>query len=172
MKLGDYFTGKSGITGHLKNDEWYTSRQTAELMYQLLDAKPKSKVICPFDSDNSNFVKVGHEKGYQIINGMTDWLEADYEYDYLITNPPFSLKDKIIEKIFKSGKPSALVLPIDALGGKRRHELYNAYQRPTIYLPTRRINYVSPDGRQTKANHFHSIILIFNDPLGSRLIWE
>ena len=172
MKLENYFTGKSGITKHLKNDEWMTNEQTVNLMYSLLDPRPGSKVICPFDTDKSNFVKYGLKNGYSMIYGITDYLDTDYKYDYAITNPPFSLKDKIIEKIFKSGKPGALVLPIDALGGKRRHELYKQYAYPTVYLPTRRINYVSPDGQQTKANHFHSIILILNDPKGTRVIWE
>jgi hypothetical protein len=172
LKLESYFTGKSGITKHLKNDEWMTNKQTVSLMYSLLEPKPASTILCPFDTENSNFVKHGLNNNYSMVYGIRDYLDNDYEHDYLITNPPFSLKDKIIEKIFKSGKPSALVLPIDALGGKRRHELYKQYNYPTIYLPTRRINYVSPDGQQTKANHFHSIILIFNDPKGSRLIWE
>lgn len=164
--------GKSGITKLQKTDEWYSPKPMVELMYNLLNPKPNSSIICPFDTDKSNFVKVGFEQGYKVQYGMTDWLEADYEYDYLITNPPFSIKDQIIEKCLKSGKPSALVLPIDAMGGKRRHELYRQYGYPTIYVPSRRINYISIDGSQTKANHFHSIILIFNDPLGSRLIWE
>lgn len=172
MKRGDYFTGKSGITSHLKTDEWYSPKSIVELMYNLLNPKANSSIICPFDTDKSNFVKIGMEQGYKVQYGMTDWLEADYDYDYLITNPPFSIKDQVIEKCLKSSKPSALVLPIDAMGGKRRHELYRQYGYPTIYVPSRRINYISIDGLQTKANHFHSIILIFNDPLGSRLIWE
>ena len=164
--------GKSGITKLQKTDEWYSPKPMVELMYKLLNPMPNSSIICPFDTDKSNFVKVGFEQGHEVQYGMTDWLEADYEYDYLITNPPFSIKDQIIEKCLKSGKPSALVLPIDAMGGKRRHELYRQYGYPTIYVPSRRINYISIDGLQTKANHFHSIILIFNDPLDSRLIWE
>ena len=163
---------KSGITKSEKTDEWYSPKPIVELMYHLLNPRANSSVICPFDTYKSNFVKVGIEQGYKIQYGMTDWLEADYEYDYLITNPPFSIKDQVIEKCLKSGKPSALVLPIDAMGGKRRHELYRQYGYPTVYVPSRRINYISIDGLQTKANHFHSIILIFSDPLGSRLIWE
>jgi len=172
MKLESYFTGISGITKHLKNDEWMTSQETVSLMYSLLDPKPGSKILCPFDTEQSNFVKYGLNNNYSMVYGITDYLVDDYEHDYLITNPPFSLKDKIIEKIFRSGKPSALVLPIDALGGKRRHELYREFGYPTIYIPTKRINYVSPNGEQTKNNHFHSIILLFNDPKGQRVIWE
>lgn len=162
----------SGITKIEKNDEWYTTTQTVSLMYKLLNIPTNKRVICPFDTDKSNFVIQGLQNNYEMLYGMRDWLTTDYEYDYLITNPPFSIKDNVIERCLISKKPSALVLPIDSLGGKRRHGLYKKYNYPTIYIPSRRINYISVDGQHTKANHFHSVILILNDPLGSRLIWE
>ena len=162
----------SGITKVEKNDEWYTNRETVLLMYDLLNVQQGKTVICPFDTEVSNFVKIGDNYGYQMLYGMRDWLDRQYDYDYLITNPPFSIKDQVIEKCLKSGKPSALILPIDSLGGKRRHSLYKQYGYPTVYIPTRRINYISIDGQQTKANHFHSVILLLNDPLGTRTIWQ
>jgi hypothetical protein len=162
----------SGITGQLLSDEWYTRTDTVELMYNLLDPVEGSVVMCPFDTNKSQFVQVGEERGFEVFRNIRDWLDSEYQYDYLITNPPFSIKDQVIEKVLKSGKPSALLLPIDSMGGKRRHELYKEYGYPTVYVPTRRINYISEDGKDTKANHYHSIILIFNDPQQRGLIWE
>jgi len=162
----------SGITKNLKNDEWYTTEETVALMYKLLNPVKGSRLICPFDTDASNFVKYGEAHKYEILYNMQDWLINDYEYDYLITNPPYSIKDLVIEKCLQSGKPSALVLPIDSLSGKKRHSLYKQYGYPTVYIPTRRINYISKDGLTTRSNHFVSIILIFNDALGQRVIWE
>ena len=162
----------SGITGVEKTDEWYTRPETVALMYSLLDIPSGKTIMCPFDTNKSHFVIQGQSNDQKVLFGITDWLTSEYEYDYLITNPPFSIKDDVIEKCLKSGKPSALILPIDALGGKRRHELYAKYGYPTIYIPTRRINYISLNAVETKANHYHSVILILNDPKGSRLIWE
>jgi hypothetical protein len=163
---------KSGITKLEKTDEWYTKPETVALMYSLLDILSAKTIICPFDTAKSHFVIQGQKHANKVLFGMTDWLTLDYEYDYLITNPPFSIKDNVIERCLKSKKPSALILPIDALGGKRRHDLYAEYGHPTVYIPKRRINYISDNGLETKANHFHSVILILNDPKGSRLIWE
>ena len=154
------------------SDEWYTKKETVELMYQLLEPVEGSVIMCPFDTDKSQFVKVGNDKGFEVFRNIKNWLDSEYEYDYLITNPPFSIKDRVIEKVLKSGKPSALVLPLDALGGKGRHNLYKTYGYPTVYIPTRRISYISEDGQETKSNHFHSVILIFNDPQSRKLIWE
>ena len=162
----------SGITKHVKNDEWYTTMPIVELMYSLLKPTDKDVIMCPFDTDKSNFVKYAKNNNLLVMYGMNDWLESDYEYDLLITNPPFSIKDKVIEKCLETGLPSVLVLPIEAMGGVKRHELYKTWGYPTIYVPSRRINYISENGEHTKSNHFHSIILLLNDPLGSRLLWE
>jgi len=162
----------SGITGNELSDEWYTSPDTVKLMVKILKPRVHSVICCPFDTQKSHFVKVLQELGHTVIHSINDWLTQDYEYDYLITNPPFSIKDQVIEKCLISGKPSVLILPIDSMGGVKRHELYKTYGWPTIYMPTRRINYISEDEKQTKGNHFHSIVMKLNDHEQKGLIWE
>jgi hypothetical protein len=162
----------AGKDKNLKNDEWYTNESTVKLMFDLLDIKEGSTIMMPFDTEASNFVKYAHDLDATLQYEVNDWLEKDYNYDYLITNPPFSIKDDVIERCLASGKPSVIVLPIDSLGGVRRHSLYKKHSYPTVYIPTKRINYISQDGQATRANYFHSIILYFNDPKGSRMLWE
>lgn len=89
-----------------------------------------------------------------------DFLEKDYEFDYLITNPPFSIKDEVIDRCVEIGKPSVLVIPVDALGVKR-HKSY-AKTKIGVYVPTRRINYISLDGKQKKSVAHHSIFIKLN----------
>ena len=43
------------------------------------------------------------------------------EYDIIVSNPPFSIKDAIIERTYELNKPFALLLPLDSLQGKRRY---------------------------------------------------
>jgi hypothetical protein len=162
----------AGKDKNLKNDEWYTNQATVKLMFDLLDIKDGSTIMMPFDTEASNFVKYAHQLDATLQYEVSDWLEQDYNYDYLITNPPFSIKDDVIERCLASGKPSVIVLPIDSLGGVRRHSLYKKHSYPTVYIPTKRINYISQDGQATRSNYFHSIILYFNDPKGSRMLWE
>ena len=45
----------------------------------------------------------------------------------IITNPPYSLKDKFIEKCYEWNKPFCLLLPITALEGKKRGNLFRKY---------------------------------------------
>lgn len=99
------------------DDEWYTPIDIVKKMLRIFPPKKRDTIICPFDTSASNFVKILKNQGYHVIYGMTDFLKKDYEFDYLITNPPFSIKDEVIERCVEMGKPSVLVIPVDALGG-------------------------------------------------------
>ena len=150
------------------SDEWFTDQSTVDLVVGLLN--PSGLICCPFDSCKSLFVKSANSIG-KAIYGMTDWLEVEYDYDYLMTNPPFSIKDLVIEKVIRLGKPSALVLPLDSVGGVRRHQIYAEGQYPAVYIPTRRINYYDANGVERKGANFHSVILLFNTNREG-IIWE
>ena len=43
-----------------------------------------------------------------------------FEFDCIITNPPYSLKDEFIERCDMFGKPRALLMPLTALEGVHR----------------------------------------------------
>ena len=158
----------NNLTSYEYSDEWFTDQQTVELVVSLL--QPKGTICCPFDSSESLFTKVAESIG-KCIYGMTDWLGSNYEYDYLMTNPPFSIKDAVIEKVAKSGKPSALILPLDSLGGVNRHRIFNEYGYPAIYIPTRRISYFNDQWVKKQGANFHSVILLFHTNREG-IIWE
>lgn len=104
----------NNITGNEYSDEWYTDQETVNLCYELMEKYTNGKAMFPFDTEKSKFVQ--NWSGEKIY-GIRDFLESDYDYDFVITNPPFSIKDKVIEKVIKDGKPTCLILPLDSLGG-------------------------------------------------------
>ena len=159
------------LYGNKKTDEWYTNPETAQKCLDLLEATPGSTVCCPFDTEASSFVKLLKNQGFNVIYNITDWLEVDYEYDYAVTNPPFSIKDKVIERALQTGKPTVLTLPIDSLAGVKRHDLFKQYGYPVIYIPTRRINYMDGTGKKRNSSYFPSIFMKLNAG-DSNLIWE
>ena len=167
---------KNNILGNIYGDEWYTSKETVEFMYKLLNIKSVESItiLCPFDTENSYFVKVGKELGYNVIYNIRDFLEKDYEYDYLITNPPFSIKDLVLEKCIKDKKRCCLVLPISTLSGVKRHKLFkeNNYHL-NVFIPTRRINYYNEKWEKQKGSHFESIFMILDPKIKqSKVIFE
>lgn len=162
---------QNNITGYEYSDEWYTSEDTARLCYSILDPKPHSTILAPFDTAKSQFVIIGTELGHEMIYGITDFLTSDhYEFDYALTNPPFSVKDAVIRKVYDYAKPTTLILPLDTLGGVRRHQMYKDFGYPEIYIPTRRIGYYDEEWHKRPGANFHSVVMTFNRGYG--ITWE
>lgn len=75
-------------------------------------------------------------------DGGVDFLKdhPGFEYDCIITNPPYSIKDAFIQRCYDLRVPFALLLPITALCGIRRGELYKRYGMNAIVF-SRRIDF-------------------------------
>ena len=98
-------------------DEYYTPPILVKPILKYL--KPNSIIWCPFDTKNSEFViqlaKAGHRVIYSHIWEGKDFFEYEpEEYDYIISNPPFTKKLKVFERLYKLNKPFAMIcgLPI------------------------------------------------------------
>lgn len=106
-----------GIRFKHNKDEYYTPDILVE---PLLKYIPKKSIIwCPFDKEDSEYVKV-LSKHHIIIKGHIDDGKDffNYEpsnYDFIISNPPYSLKMKILERVYALGKPFALLLGLPIL---------------------------------------------------------
>jgi hypothetical protein len=81
---------------------------------------------------------------------LEDWTKADFftSSDCIITNPPYSLKNKFLEKCYLSGRPFALLLPLTTLETPFRQNLFRKYGVEIIFLP-RRVEFETPSGKGT-----------------------
>lgn len=96
----------------MTSDEWYTPRSAVVPIIEYL--KPNSRVLCPFDTENSNFVKALTERGFQVTHshiseGVDFFSLPKPDVDYVISNPPFSKFDRILTKLYEWGIPFAMV---------------------------------------------------------------
>jgi len=46
------------------------------------------------------------------------------EYDAIISNPPFSKKDRVLKRLYQLDKPFAVLLPMNSLQGITRYEYF------------------------------------------------
>jgi len=130
---------------NVKNDELYTP---VEGILPLLKYLPKDFIYweCT-DFGDSNITKVLKNNGYKIItthiNTGFDFLkdEPNFDFDCIITNPPYSKKDKFLERAYELGKPFCFLLPITALEGVNRGKLYRKYGIEVLVLD-RRLNFM------------------------------
>ena len=102
-----------------KNDERYTPPILVKPILKYL--KPNSTIWCPFDTKDSEFVHIlkenGHDVIYSHINLGQDFFEytPDRDYDYIISNPPFSKKLEVLERLYNLKKPFAMLMNIECL---------------------------------------------------------
>ncbi len=100
-------------------DEYYTPNILVKPILKYL--KPNSTVWCPFDTENSEFVielkKQGHNVIYSHIWHGQDFFDyqPQVEYDYIISNPPFTEKLRVLDRLYKLDKPFAMVLGLPIL---------------------------------------------------------
>jgi len=100
-----------------KNDECWTERYAVEPLLKYLEPFRNKIIWCPFDTEESEFVKVFQEHGYKVVyshiwNGQDYFTYEPEEWDILISNPPFTNKKAIFERALSFGKPFALIMTI------------------------------------------------------------
>ena len=107
-----------------RGDECYTPSYALDALLEFL---PKDKIIYECTSGiSSNIVNHLIDKEYNCLSsGKTDFLKDELpEFDLIVTNPPYSKKDKFIEKCYELNKPFALLLPIATLQGNKRGQWF------------------------------------------------
>lgn len=109
------------------SDEVYTPAYAIKPLLKYIKQFKENPVIwCPFDTVDSQYVKVFKAAGYKVIHSHIDdgqnffYYEPEEEYDIIISNPPFSCKDDILKRLYELNKPYAILLPIPALQGQAR----------------------------------------------------
>ena len=66
------------------------------------------RIWCPFDTEDSLFVKLFRQAGYQVIathiaNGQDFFTIDPPKCDYIISNPPYSVKGEVLQRLFDLG---------------------------------------------------------------------
>lgn len=138
---------KQTMTNYIKRDKYdelYTPREAIYPILKYLD-KTKTYWECT-DFGESNITKILKENGFKVICTNKEQINfltqtPDFEFDVIITNPPYSLKNEFLKKCYEYNKPFLLLLPLTALEGKERNRLYEKYGIEIIVLD-KRINFM------------------------------
>lgn len=102
-----------------KNDERYTPPILVKPILKYI--KQNSTIWCPFDTKDSEFVIQLQEAGHKVIYSHIDLgqdffeYEPNENYDYIISNPPFSRKLEVLDRLYKLNKSFAMLMNIECL---------------------------------------------------------
>lgn len=150
---------KKAMINYVKNekcDEIYTPDYAVKPLLKFL---PKDAVIweCT-DFGGSNITKVLRENGYKVYTTGKEEIDfinetPDFDFDIIVTNPPYTLKDDFLKKCFEYEKPFCLLLPLTSLEGIKRGKLYRKYGMELLVFD-KRINFIYRDMK--KSNWFNA----------------
>ena len=144
------------------DDEYYTPKYAVTPIVEFI---PKEATIwCPFDTVDSWFVKVFERRGNKVIYSHIDegkdffYYEPKEDYDFIVSNPPYSLKNEVLARLFYLNKPFAMLLGIVGIfEGRYRTGLFRKNIFEVLYLTTR-VNYFEnyEDQQPSKSPPFQS----------------
>jgi hypothetical protein len=131
------------------NDECYTPRYVVEAIMPFI---PKGKTIwCPFDTEQSEFVKVmnwggGYNVIYSHISYGQDFFEYEpKEWDIMLSNPPFTGKRRIFERALSFRKPFGLLMTMTWMNDAAPKDLFMDKDLQLL-LFRNRVKYLKADG--------------------------
>ena len=102
--------------GSIHGDEYYTRREDAEIIADQIIQIPL-KVWCPFNDTDSVWKHVLTEKGFDVVATDGDFFQTEppQGVQCIISNPPFSKKREVMERIKQLNLRYALILPFQWL---------------------------------------------------------
>ncbi|UBH21896.1 hypothetical protein LAU42_08960 [Macrococcus armenti] len=157
------------------NDEFYTPRYAIDpiLKYVPNDAT----VWCPFDTEESNFVKMLKERGNTVVathlQSGQDFFETYIDCDYIISNPPYSIKADVLDRLFTLDKPFAMLIGVVGLfESQRRFEMFRDNPFEIMYLNRRVAYFKDYADEKPSLNPPFSSVYLCSKVLPERIVFE
>jgi hypothetical protein len=82
------------------------------------DTTGKSRITKMLKQHGNKVISTGKKQ----IDFLTE--QPSFNFDFIITNPPYSLKDAFIQRCIEYKKPWAMLMPLTALDGINRRKLF------------------------------------------------
>jgi hypothetical protein len=150
------------LRGTKKQDEWRTPAYAVRPLIRYL--KRGTAVLCPFDDETSNFVSVlrdaGHVVGYGHISEGYDFFDISKDearhFDYIISNPPYSIKDAVFAHLLFLERPFAMLMGATAgLFEGKRFGLFEKAASELLWLKPR-VAFIDQEGKAMRSPPFQA----------------
>jgi len=159
------------------NDEFYTPEYAITPILKYI--KKGSVVWCPFDTKESNFCKMLNRMGCNVIATHID-NGADFfnfypscDFDYIISNPPYSIKSEVLKRLFELNKPFAMLIGVVGLfESQRRFEMFKNNEFEVMYLNRRVAYFKSFEEQKPSLNPPFSSVYLCKNVLPKQIIFE
>lgn len=151
------------------NDEYMTPMYAVKpLVDYFIKLNGTDNVVwCPFDKETSNFVIYLNRCGVKVIRSHIEEGKDFYQYlpsenfDFIISNPPFTNKRKIFERALLLNKPFALLMSNTWLNDSAPKQLF-CQKDLQLFMFEDRINFIKPNGEVDIKTTFSSSFYCWN----------
>ena len=162
------------------NDEFYTPKYAITPIIKYLKQKKYNNIWCPFDTEDSLFVKILKDEGFKVINThIEQGDEGDFfkinphGYDCIVSNPPYSLKNEVFERLFKLNKPFMMLVGVVGLfESQRRFELFKNNSWEILYFNKRIDFFKDFDEIKPSKNPPFSTVYVTKDVLPEKICFD
>mgnify|MGYP003653465809 FL=1 len=152
------------------NNEYYTPRWVWDCLKQYI---PTNKIIweafCCDDPNSKKSAEYLKKIGFDVICNGEDFFDNDYG-DIVVSNPPFSKKKEILERLFNMKKPFMLILPNIVLNTLYFIKMAKENDELQIIILPKRVDFIKSDKSKSKAT-FHTLVICYKINLSDRIIF-
>ena len=146
------------------DDDYETPKKVLEDLLPFI--KDHNIIYDPFYCQG-HVIKEWEELGKVCINEKKDAFDREHpEFDIMISNIPFSMKEKCVQLALSLNKPFALLMPIDALGSKWIKKYFNDLQ---FIIPNGRLQFLK-NGKQTNKCWFDTMWVCTKLDLDNKIV--
>lgn len=135
-------------------------------------------VWCPFDTEQSLFVRKLTERGCKVvathISNGEDFFEIEVpNCDFIISNPPYSCKGRVLDRLFMIDKPFAMLVGVVGLfESQKRFDMFKNNEFEIMYF-NKRVSYLkSYDDAKPELNPPFSSVYLCHKMLPRTIVFE
>jgi len=136
----------------IKDDDYNTPKIVFQSIKHLV---PKDKIIWECFYGDGNSGKYLKELGFNVETEDIDFFtDPSFNYDILISNPPYSIKAKVFKRLAQIDKPFMMLVPVATITKLYLKKYFK--DKIQIVIPERRIQFVK-NGIQTDRCYFDTL---------------
>lgn len=159
-----------------KNDEYYTPGYAIKPILKYINSN--SVIWCPFDTGESLYVKLfersGHKVVYTHIKNGNDFFSTEPPdgCNYIISNPPYSVKGEVLQRLFDIGVPFAMLVGVVGLfESEKRYNMFKSNDFEIMYF-NKRISYMKGHEEKPSINPPFSSVYVCHNMLPKQICFE
>ena len=166
---------KMDIVAGSKNDEFFTPTYAIKPILKYI--KPDTTIWCPFDTEQSNFVKE-LRGGYKVVathieQGRDFFKTEPPECDYIISNPPYSIKGDVLQRLFELDKPFAMLVGVVGLfESQKRFNMFKNNEFEIMYFNKRVSYFKDYNDPKPSLNPPFSSVYVCHNMLPKQIVFE